>query len=121
MLTISDVASRVAVNAPCIDLKNVIPQLQGMPFLDSTIHTLARASTAAVRPALHVPCKAVALRLKLAVLKPACQIVCLLTSCCLLPSWVKGIFEHGPPESLSAHPIRAVLYALKVKDHGTYT
>ena len=92
-----------------------------MTFLNSTIHTLARASTAAVRPAFHVPCKAIALCLKFAVLKPACQIACLLMSCCLLHSWVKGIFEHGLQQNLSEHPFRAVLYALKVKDHGTYT
>ena len=93
--TVSDIASRVAVDAPCIDFKNIVSQLQGMPFLNSTIYTLAGASTTAVRPALHVSCQAIALCLELAVLKPACHIVCLLMLGCLLDSWVKGILEHG--------------------------
>lgn len=72
-ITVSDVAPGVAVDAPGIDLVDVRPQLQGLPLLHSAVHAAARARAAALWATLHVFRQAVALRVELAVLQPACH------------------------------------------------
>ena len=49
----------------------VDPKLQWAPLLDSAVHALAGSSTPTFRAALHVFCKAIALRVELAILQPA--------------------------------------------------
>lgn len=49
----------------------VAPKLQWAPLLDSAVHALAGSSTPTFRAALHVLCKAIALRVELAILQPA--------------------------------------------------
>lgn len=69
--TVVEVAARVAVEAPCVDLLHILPQRQRPPLSNGAVEAGVAAAGAA-RVALRVAPQAVALRDEAFLLEAAC-------------------------------------------------